>query len=77
MKVTFNLDNGANIHSCKSVTFNLNTEKGQKSLGYTKEEWVRFTDVEKNEICHEWANNHIEIYYEEAIAELKKDLGIE
>jgi len=65
MKVTFNLDSCANIHSCKSVTFDLNTEKGQKSLGYTKEEWLALTEDEKEEEVNEWAANHVEIYYEE------------
>lgn len=41
MKVTFNIDSGANVYSCKSVTFDLNTEKGQKQLGFTKKTMVR------------------------------------
>lgn len=65
MKVTFNLDNGANIHSCRSVTFDLETEKGQKELGYTKEEWTDLSDDEKQEEVQNWADNYLEIYYEE------------
>lgn len=65
MKVTFNVDSRANIHSCKSHTFDLNTERGQSQFGYTKEEWLNFTDDEKQKIVEEWAMGHIEYYYEE------------
>jgi hypothetical protein len=53
MKVTFNLDSGVNIHSCKSHSWDLNTEKGQKAFGYTKEEWISFSDDEKYQVCKE------------------------
>lgn len=64
MKVTFHLDNGANIHSCRSQTFDLSTDKGERQLGYTKEEWLAKTFDEKQEVLKEWAG-HIEFYLEE------------
>ena len=65
MKVTFNVDNGANIYSCKSSTFDLNKKSDAKAFGFTKEEWLGLSDSEKDEACHEWANQHLEIYWEE------------
>ena len=65
MKVTFNLDSGANIHSCKSQSWNLLLEKDAKSFGFTKDEWRSLDDSEKDEVVHEWAMNYVEIYYEE------------
>ncbi len=65
MKVTFNFDNGANIHSCRSETWDLSKEKDISRFGYTREEWIALSDKEKDEACHEWANNYAEIYWEE------------
>lgn len=65
MKVIFNLDSGASITSCKSITFDLNTEKGRVSLGFTEEEWMSLKDEEKQKECEKWAYNNVEIYYEE------------
>lgn len=65
MIVKFNVDSGANIGSCRTVSFNLNTPEGEKKLGYTKEEWMELDEAEKQQACDEWAMQHIEIYYEE------------
>lgn len=65
MKVTFHLDNGANVHSCRSQTFDLSTDKGERQLGYTKEEWLEKTFDEKYEVLKEWADSYIEFYFEE------------
>lgn len=65
MKVTVNIDSGANIGSCKSQVWDLSTEKGVSSFGYTKEEWLSMSADEKWEVCNEWAQNHLEIYFEE------------
>ncbi len=62
MKVRFNLNNGANIHS--------NRESGWldtvEDLGLDVGEWEAYTDNEKYQMAEEWAADHIEIYYEES-----------
>lgn len=65
MKVTFNLDSGANINSCRSITFDLSKNSDQKAFGYTEEEWKALTEDEKYEVCEEWAEQRVEIYFEE------------
>lgn len=65
MKITFNLDSGANIHSCKTVSFDLSKEKDEKRLGYTLEEWSELTQEEKDDACNEWAQDHVQIYWTE------------
>ena len=65
MKVTFNVDSGANIHSCKSVTWDLSTEKGRKSFGFTANEWLSLSEDEKDEVVREWADQIAEVYWEE------------
>ena len=65
MKVTFYVDSRANIKSCRSVTWNLDDPKDVRSFGYTKEEWLSLSEDEKDEIIQEWANETIDLYYEE------------
>lgn len=65
MKVTFNVDNGANIHSCRSKTWDLSDERDVKSFGFTKEEWLSLSVDEKHEEVNRWAQNHLELYFEE------------
>ena len=65
MVVKFNVDSGANIHSCRTRTFNLNNPKDVQSFGYTKEEWMELDESDKLQVCDEWAAQAIEIYYEE------------
>lgn len=65
MIVHFKLDNGANIHSCKTVTYDLSKAQDIKAFGYTKEQWLELTEDEKNKQVEEWANNYISYWYEE------------
>lgn len=65
MKITFKCNNGANIHSVRKETWDLSNEKHVRNFGYSKEEWLELSEEEKNEICTEWANESMEIYYEE------------
>lgn len=65
MKVTLYVDSGANIHSRKEMTFDLDTESGRTKFGYSKEEWISFTDDEKYKVAKEWADNYLDIGYEE------------
>lgn len=66
MKVTFkfNLDTRANTSYSRFTTFDLSTDKGERQLGYTKEEWLAKTFDEKQEVLKEWAG-HIEFHLEE------------
>ena len=59
--VQFNCDSGANIHSCKESGW-LDTVR---DLGLDDGEWEGYTEDEKYEIAEAWANNSLEIYYEE------------
>ena len=61
----FNVDSSANSESCRTETFDLSKERDAKRFGYSEEEWVALTDVEKQAACTEWAYNHIDIFYEE------------
>lgn len=67
MRVTFNIDNGANIHSCLSYTWDLSKEKDVKAFGFTEEEWMNLTEIEKYEEVERWAANHVEMYFEEEL----------
>jgi hypothetical protein len=60
MKVRFNLDNGANMHSCRSTVVDTETD-----LGMAPGEWERMTEAQKQEEVQRWADQHIEVYYEE------------
>lgn len=60
MKVKFCLDSGANINSCRSETFDT-----VKDLGLEEDEWELLPVECKNDMVWEWANNHIEMWYEE------------
>jgi len=60
MKVRFICDNGANIHSArKSKWFDI------EDLGYPDEEWSKLSDFDKYTVADSWAQEHIEIYWEE------------
>ncbi len=61
MKVRFNVDSGANIHSNNDsewfdVVEDFDLEEG---------EWEKYTDDQKWEFAKEWADERIEIWYEE------------
>lgn len=60
-KVRFNLDSGANISSTKTSDW-FNTVK---DLGMEEGEWEGMSDDHKWEYAEEWAQQHLEIYYEE------------
>lgn len=61
MKVKFCVNSGANIHSTN--------ESGWldpvKDLGFAPGEWEGLTEDEKYAEAENWANERIEIYYEE------------
>ncbi len=65
MKVSFNVDSCANIHSCKTETWDLSKEKDLKSFGFTEEEWLALSEEEKNEEVRKWADERMEMYFEE------------
>jgi len=61
MKVQFNLNSGANIHS--------NNQSGWldtvEDLSLEEGEWEGYTYEEKWEFAKDWADNYIEIGFEE------------
>jgi len=61
MKVRFNCDNGANIHSNRESEWLDPVE----DLGLEEGEWDDLSDDNKWEFAREWADNFIEINYEE------------
>lgn len=67
MKVTLNCNSGANIHSTRSETFDLDNADDCNQFGCTKEEWMNFSEDDKQEFCNEWAEQRLEIYYEEEV----------
>jgi len=58
--VEFFVDNGANIHS-KKKSGKIDT----KRLGLDDGEWEKLSDDEKQEYAQSWANEHIEVWWEE------------
>ena len=65
MIVKFFVNSGASIHSTKEVEYDLDTEKGVRRFGYSKEEWLNFSHDEKDEILKDWVDQTIEFGYEE------------
>lgn len=59
MKVRFYCDSGANIHSKREDEFDLS------EIGFTKEQWMEMTEEEKMVHVNEWANDRLEIGFEE------------
>jgi hypothetical protein len=59
MKVKFFCNSGANIHSTREETLDT------KDLGLEDEEWEQLTDDEKYKEAEIWANDRLEIGYEE------------
>jgi hypothetical protein len=59
MKIKFYCDSGANIQSRREETMDVS------KTGYTEEEWRELSDAEKQEAAQDWANNRLEIGYEE------------
>jgi len=60
MKITFYCDSGANIHSKREESFSV------EDLGYTEEEWLALSDEEKQQEADIWANERLEIGYDES-----------
>ena len=61
MKVQFFCDSGANIHSCKKSGW-MDIED---LTGLTDDEWKELPEEEKYKMAQEWAENYLEIYFEE------------
>jgi hypothetical protein len=59
MKIKFYCDSGANIHSRRTETVDIS------EIGYTEEEWKELSDDGKQEAAQDWANDRLEIGYEE------------
>lgn len=59
MKITLCCNSGANIHSLRSETFEV------EDLGYSPLEWVALSEEEKQEVAEQWANERLEIYFKE------------
>ena len=59
MKVKFVCDSGANIHSARTEV--IDTE----DYGYTDEEWLELSEEQKQEIVEEWANERLQVYFDE------------
>jgi hypothetical protein len=59
MKVRFYCDSGANIHSCRDEIVDLN------SWNISDEEWKNMSDDEKEQLAVDWANESLEIGYQE------------
>ena len=60
MKVKFYCDSGANIHSCREDTLDTVTD-----LGLEEGEWEVLSERERYQLAQEWANDRLEISYEE------------
>jgi hypothetical protein len=66
MKIKFNVNSGANIHSTKYEIFDLKDFLGYDTDEEALEEWNSFDEDYKYSLVEEWAwNNGLEIYYEE------------
>ena len=59
MKVKFVCDSGANIHSARTEV--VDTE----DYGYTDEEWLELSEEQKQEFVEEWANERLQVYFDE------------
>ena len=60
MKVKFYCNSGANIHSYREAIFDT-----VKDLDMEEGEWEKLTDDDKYDEAEIWANNRLEIGYEE------------
>ena len=60
MKVKFFCNSGANIHSTREDTFDTVTD-----LGLDDGEWENYSEDDKYKCAEEWANDRLEIGYEE------------
>lgn len=60
MKISFNCNSGANIHSKRTEVFDL-----EKDLNITEEEWNSWSEEDKQKTVEDWAWERLEIYWEE------------
>jgi len=60
MRVKFCCNSGANIKSCREAVLDT-----VKDLGMEEGEWEGLSDDEKYAVVDSWANDRLEIYYEE------------
>ena len=60
-KVRFNVNSSANIHSTNTSEW-FDTVK---DLGLEEGEWENSDEYTKYQFAEEWANQYLEIYYEE------------
>lgn len=60
MKVKFVCDSGANIHSANEEIFDT-----VEDLGLDEGEWESMSEEAKNKMAEDWANQTIEIYWQE------------
>lgn len=58
MKITFVVDNGANIHSARKETYEL------EELGIEQDEWDEMDDDARYQLAEDMMMQHVEIYYE-------------
>lgn len=61
MKVKFNCDSGANIHSCRTETIDTVAD-----FGMAEGEWEAMPDEDKQKLVEEWAWERLEIYWKPA-----------
>jgi hypothetical protein len=60
MKVKFFCDSGANIHSCRKETIDTVND-----LGLEDGEWESLPDEEKQAFVEDWANEKLEIGWDD------------
>lgn len=60
MKVKFICDSGANIHSARKETVDTVSD-----LGLEEGEWEKLTEEEKFSMVKEWADERLEIYWDD------------
>jgi len=59
MKIKFFCDSGANIHSCREQILDL------EDLGISEDEWNDMSEDDKYKEAEMWANERLEIGFEE------------
>ena len=59
MKIKLYCDNNANIYSKREEEFDV------EDLGYSEDEWLALSEDEKQKVANEWADEFLEIGFEE------------
>lgn len=60
MVVKFCVDSCANVHSCREQLIDI-----EKVYGITDKEWINMSDDDKYDLVNSWADERLEIYWEE------------